>query len=476
MLACVIHNKRSVTIDLKSDQGSNSHPGLARALQRSEVRRAWVLIGVMGVLSLIATTRFLLGGAVMTAPMYLGRLSITILAVLYALGMVALVRRAERDSRLLPAWLWAASTLFETMMPTAALLSTMLISEIPATQADAAPAVLNYLTLAVISVLRLRPAHCVFGGIATLVQHAGLVTLAMMLTPEADRGTAVTNYAYSALLFVGWMAAAFVSFDLRKHMIAGLRAAETRAELSQLTKELEVANRIQQRLMPTEPLVIEGYEIAGWNRPASQTGGDYYDWMAVDEHQTAIVIGDVTGHGVGPALLMAVCRAYARATLPNGGLHASMTKLNALLAKDMDDGRFITFAAAVLDRRSGEIDLLSAGHGPIVMLHRKSGKTETMESSGMPLGVMDEADFEQPGSVTLQPGDVLMLVTDGFVEAIDPESGKQYGTERLERFIAEHQGDAALGVITKLAAEVDAFTRGSPQADDMTAVMIRRRA
>lgn len=444
------------------------------ALQQSEGARAWVLAGLIGLLVVLDALRYDAAAVLANTPVMLTRIALSGALVGMLVGLAVWVRRAGRVGRLLPAPVWVVSTLVESTYATGLLLTAMLFSRLEAVDIVRMPAILLYLILGVLAVLRMRPGLCVVGGLSCAAQFAGLIAWAQWTSGTGSAALSATAIGYPVLVLVGWLCAAFVSREMRRHFVAGLREADTRAELSAITNELEVANRIQKRLMPTEPLSLPGYEVAGWNRPASQTGGDYYDWMQVDEQRVAIVIGDVTGHGVGPALLMAVCRAYARATLPDpGGLHGSMTRLNALLSGDMDEGRFITFAAAVLETSTGRVDLLSAGHGPILLLSRSAGKTSVLGTHGIPLGLMGDAEFDQPGTMMLQPGDALLLVTDGFMEAANA-AGEQFGIPRLERFLHEHHGMPADALLNGLAAAVQAHVAGTPQADDMTAVLIRR--
>jgi serine phosphatase RsbU (regulator of sigma subunit) len=444
------------------------------ALQRSEGGRAWVLAGLIGLLVALDALRYEPDAVLANGPVLLTRVGLSGLLIGLLVGLALWVRRAGAAGRLLPASVWVVSTLIESTYATALLLTAVLLSRLDPVDSVRIPAGFVYLILAVLSVLRMRPVLSLIGGLSCAVQYAGLILLAERMSSTESAALSATAVGYPMLVLVGWLCAAFVAREMRRHFIAGLREADTRAELAAITGELELAQRIQQRLMPTEPLNLPGYEVAGWNRPASRTGGDYYDWIRIDQQRAAVVIGDVTGHGVGPALLMAVCRAYARATLPgSGGLHGAMTRLNALITADMDDGRFITFAAALLETDTGRVDLLSAGHGPIVLHSRAGARTSTLGTQGVPLGILDDADFDQPGSIMLEPGDVLLLVTDGFNETQN-RAGEQFGVERVEQFLAEHQGLPADELIASLAAAVEKHAGGMAQADDMTAVVIRR--
>jgi serine phosphatase RsbU (regulator of sigma subunit) len=238
---------------------------------------------------------------------------------------------------------------------------------------------------------------------------------------------------------------------------------------------MAVANQIQQRLMPAEPLRLAEYEVCGWNRPASTTGGDYYDWMPLDAHRLVVAIADVTGHGIGPALLMAVCRAYARATLPGQlQLDDGMRRLNTLLSGDLAGERFITFAAAIVDQRTHEVELLSAGHGPILLCHLANNHVDVFGGNGLPLGIMEDPLFDPPRRIRFNPGDMLLLVTDGFTEAAHPQTGEMYGIDRLRGFIQANRDLPGPTLLVRLAGDVADFTAGAAQADDMTAVLIHR--
>src|SRR6201982_4106813 len=139
--------------------------------------------------------------------------------------------------------------------------------------------------------------------------------------------------------------AAVVAREIRKHVQAALHEAETQRAPKQMEHDLTIARSIQQSLLPTR---IEGYEIAGWNRSADATGGDYFDWTQLEDGSLIVTLADVTGHGIGPALLASVCRAYARASFnPGDSLANVMQRINKSFGGDLLPGRFATFVAAV---------------------------------------------------------------------------------------------------------------------------------
>jgi serine phosphatase RsbU (regulator of sigma subunit) len=266
-----------------------------------------------------------------------------------------------------------------------------------------------------------------------------------------------------------------VSLEVRRYFLASLREAETRRKLDLVQNELNIARVVQQALMPEKPPLVPGFDIAGWNRPADETGGDYYDWQILPDGRVAIVIADVSGHGLGPALLMAVCRAYARACVPVGPeLRSALSRVNTLLHGDVSAGRFVTFAVMVVEPQSGQFELLSAGHGPILHFHAKEGRVEEFATDGTPLGILEDEDYGAPQSRRMEPGDVLLFVTDGFTEWARPGDAEQYGTKRLREFVLKNIGLDASTLIARLDADVHAFGPGTRQADDMTAVVVRR--
>lgn len=261
--------------------------------------------------------------------------------------------------------------------------------------------------------------------------------------------------------------------DLRAHV---QRLAVERAERERIERDMDIARGIQQGLLPTTTPNIPGFEIAGWNKPADKTGGDYYDWQELPDGRLAVVIADVTGHGIGPALLMAVCRAYARASVPHvDPLRAAMVQLNRLVSDDFTDGRFVTFAVAVLSPNHDEIELLSAGHGPTLLFRKFRGKVEALVADGMPLGIMSDMEFPEPQRIRLTDGDALLFLTDGFIEAHDA-ANELFGLERLSQAFASCADRPMAEILSKLDSEVRAFCGTRPPEDDMTAVIIRRMA
>jgi sigma-B regulation protein RsbU (phosphoserine phosphatase) len=271
------------------------------------------------------------------------------------------------------------------------------------------------------------------------------------------------------------LAASFnqMTSDLRSHIER--LAAETAAR-QKIEHDLDIAREIQRSLLPATKPSLPGYEIAGWSRPADRTGGDYYDWQTREsDGRTLVSLADVTGHGVGPALVTAVCRAYARASFGTGhGLSEVMAQLNNLLLADLPEGRYVTYVGVIIDAAQHDVKFVSAGHGPIMHYQRATRSLVEFEATDFPFGVTPNPEYP-PTTVALATGDLLILITDGFFEWFGPD-GEQFGLARLREAILE-LADAPIDVLAqRIYEKVRDFTRNAAQDDDMTAVVLRRLA
>jgi phosphoserine phosphatase RsbU/P len=243
-------------------------------------------------------------------------------------------------------------------------------------------------------------------------------------------------------------------------------------ERKRFERDLEVARTIQQGLMPRKAPKIPGFDVAGWNLPADETGGDFFDLQALDDGLLALTIADVAGHGIGPALLVAECRAFIRATLAQTRDPSRLVELvDVLLADDLPSDRFITLFFALFDPNEGRLRYCSAGHGPTLLYRQGSDSVEELPPHGCPLGVapdMPKAETE----VAFNPGDVLAIFTDGFNEWPNP-AGVQFGTDGLGASLAKHRDLPAARLIAAIHDDLVAFTNGTPQPDDLTAVILK---
>ncbi|MEM9754130.1 MAG: SpoIIE family protein phosphatase, partial [Planctomycetota bacterium] len=239
-------------------------------------------------------------------------------------------------------------------------------------------------------------------------------------------------------------------------------------------RDLQAAAVIQRKLMPAESPQVPGFEIVGWNRPADETGGDYFDWVPLDDGRLAICIADVTGHGLGPAMITCFCRAYARSALRiERRIATALGRLNNELLNDLGDGRFVTFAAVAITPGCDRVLSVSAGHGPLLVRRGGDGSVESFGADTLPLGVVESDDDVDAVAHELPPGDTFLLLTDGFFEWANAR-GEQFGTQRLRDSLARHGNEPGQRLIDGLLADVERFTAGTPQPDDLTAVVIRR--
>jgi len=244
------------------------------------------------------------------------------------------------------------------------------------------------------------------------------------------------------------------------------------AEKERMKKELEIAHRVQTSLLPDNPPQIKGYQIAAMSVPATEVGGDFYDFIDVAEGKIGLVIGDVAGKGLPAALFMALSRSFLRAEAI-GNLEAKrvMEKTNRLISKDAREGMFVTAFYAILDIPGKNLRLSNAGHNPPLLFHSSTGKCEELRIGGIALGAFAEARFQEK-EIILRKGDVVVFYTDGVVEAID-NNNQQFGMERLIKIFHDKPYLQAAQFVELIKKEVEQFTEGQPQFDDFTLVVLK---
>jgi sigma-B regulation protein RsbU (phosphoserine phosphatase) len=235
-----------------------------------------------------------------------------------------------------------------------------------------------------------------------------------------------------------------------------------------LQRELQLARSIQARMFPSTGLDLPTLTVNGLSHPCDETGGDYYTFIPRDGGAVAI-IGDVTGHGLGAALFTTMAHALVQQQFHIGSdLSAAFHHLNLGLAH-AQHGRFMT-AAAVHITNEGRLHYASAGHNPLLWLHQ--GKVRWLPSQTIPLGIATDTVFPADDAGAMAPGDVLLLYTDGFTEAVDP-TGEEFGEERLAALVQRfwHSEATADGLMQHILAEAHAWTR-APHRDDLTMVVL----
>lgn len=237
--------------------------------------------------------------------------------------------------------------------------------------------------------------------------------------------------------------------------------------------ELQAARHVQQALFPKQAPRPTGFDIAGAVYPADETAGDYFDYIPMEDNCLGLVVGDVTGHGLGPALLMAELRAYLRAiasTRPHCG--EILMLANRFLSADLEEHRFVTLFFARLEPEKRKLTYASAGHCGYVL--RANGETEQLPSTGLPLGLIPDTILNTSFPVELQPGDLFFVPTDGFQEA-HTGNNELYGLPRVLDFLNQHRDLPAARIIELLRDDVLEFAgvKGQQVKDDMSALLVR---
>ncbi len=247
------------------------------------------------------------------------------------------------------------------------------------------------------------------------------------------------------------------------------------AKKQKLDHELNLAREIQQGLLPKESPTVPGYQIVGWNCPADQTGGDGYDFIETHDGQLAVVLADASGHGIAPALVVAQLQAMLRVLfLTDDHEHCKVIgSVNNLLCDDLPADRFVTAFCGRLNGSGHELSYCSAGQGPILHIRAGQGRVERFNATHCPLGIVPGLEFGLAPSIHFEPGDVVLLVTDGFFEWANT-ADEQFGIDRLAELALKLAGRDADQILTGIREEVIAFSGGTEQADDLTAVVIKR--
>lgn len=239
-----------------------------------------------------------------------------------------------------------------------------------------------------------------------------------------------------------------------------------------MQRDLDIARRIQQGQLPRRQPQVPGYDIAGWNQPADETGGDCFDFIPLPDGRLAVLMADASGHGIGPALVIASARSMIRATLGvTGDLERIVSHVNRLLCGDLDGERFVTAFLGVLDPSAHRLEYFSCGQGPLLLI--AGGEVDRRRASALPLAVDADIPMGAALDFTFAPGALLVLLTDGFYEAADA-AGELFGEQRVIELVQQNAGKPASAIIAALRQAVGEFSGKDTYADDLTAVLVRR--
>lgn len=249
------------------------------------------------------------------------------------------------------------------------------------------------------------------------------------------------------------------------------RAERQRQHTRRIEEEIALARKMQISLLPRSAPEFAPYDIAGYNCPSSEVGGDYYDFIPITDTDMGVAIGDVTGHGIGAALLMAGFRACLRIESRNNfAVRTILAKVNDYLYETNPPGNYVTAVYGVLDRRHHVFSYSNAGHN-WPMLLRADGSCEYLEAGGLLLGVYRDVEYNET-RVQLRPGDVLVFYTDGVTESRD-QSEREFGVERLRSLVLSYRELPAKDIVDRVSEEVRHYQSATVPQDDLTLSVIK---
>ncbi len=255
-------------------------------------------------------------------------------------------------------------------------------------------------------------------------------------------------------------------------VVENARLFEEERSLILMRQELKLASQIQRDLLPREPPHHAGYDIAGATFPARTVGGDYFDFIPLGEHKVAVCVGDIAGKGLPAALLMANLQASLHG-ITNAADTAKdcVARLNQHLYRSTGPEKFATLFYATLDTASHELTYCNAGHEPPLLFTGRD-EPKLLQEGGTVIGIGEGLPFEE-ATVRFEPGDVLVVYSDGITEAMNPVK-EQFGEETLMRLVRQDIGLSADELIARITEAVKAHAGEAPQHDDITALVVRR--
>ncbi|MEN8151781.1 MAG: GAF domain-containing SpoIIE family protein phosphatase [Planctomycetota bacterium] len=254
--------------------------------------------------------------------------------------------------------------------------------------------------------------------------------------------------------------------------IENARLVSEALERQKLAQSLQIARDIQRRLLPVGGLSLPKHDIYGMSLPADETGGDYFDYIRTPNGHVGLVVGDVSGHGIGAALFMATARALLRALVSSQpDLADVFGELNNSLERDMGTGSFMTLFYGDLDPRENLVRYVRAGHNEPLLYRAALSEFEELSGPGMGLGILRDYEYKVSEPVTLAEGDILLLFTDGIPEARN--GGEQFGMDRLRRVIEARRTRSAREIVDSVVRDVREFAESDQFEDDLTLIVVK---
>jgi len=253
-----------------------------------------------------------------------------------------------------------------------------------------------------------------------------------------------------------------------------VRITQQIIESERLDREISVARDVQMGTIPTDMPVIPGYEFGGAFAPTDQTGGDLYDFVPLDESRLFLLMGDATGHGIGPALSATQVRAMLRVAIRlESSLDDAFIHIKDQLCEDLPDDRFVTGFFGLLDAETHTVRFHSGGQGPIMHYQADLGEYDWHPATTFPLGYIPQSDLQAPQSAELDAGDILGLISDGVYE-YENEAGEQFGRRGVMRVLDANPAANAQELVDRIMEAAREHGGSAPQADDITIVLARR--
>jgi len=294
-----------------------------------------------------------------------------------------------------------------------------------------------------------------------------------ILSGETFRGTIVNRKKDGELYWAEQTITPIKDPDGRiTHFVSVLKDITDLLAKKEQEVEMRLAREVQQSYYQASASV-PGYEIAGASTPASETGGDYYDFISLPDGCVCVAVGDVSGHGISSALVMAEVRAYVRAfasfTKDAGEV---LTQVNRMLKADLNEGRFVTLLLICLDPRTGTMTYAGAGHEYGYLLDESGDVNCYLRSTGLPLGLFSDAEFCRSNGFKLKKGQMLLLLTDGLTDSTNGE-GDKFTAERALDYVKAHRHETAREITDGLCRAGKSFAKEKTPIDDVTAVLLR---
>ena len=256
-------------------------------------------------------------------------------------------------------------------------------------------------------------------------------------------------------------------------IIENARLYEEEKALTSMKEQIRLAAQIQQDLLPKSPPQLDGYDIAACSIAAQMVGGDYYDFVRMDDGRWAVCLGDVSGKGLPASLLMANLQATLRGqSVVSRSVAETIASSNRLIFESTDPEKFATLFYAVLDVRTGAISFCNAGHEYPMLFNATGEAPARLITGGMALGVVPEFPYEE-AAARMEAGDTLIVYSDGIPDAVN-EFDQPFGEDRLRQCVTEFAADTAVNLMSRVVDAVKKHEGGSPRIDDLTLLVIKR--